>query len=101
MIMLSTAISPFFFYQTVENLILNLTFPDSSYFFKVLQVSFNSDFLLVNSLAPPLSLGFAERKYMIAEFAISLCTEKGMLNAAENAVFNLSEFYWCSKRCGL
>ena len=35
---------------------------------------------------------------MRAELAISLCIEVGMLNATEPAVFNLSEFYWCSKR---
>ena len=26
-------------------------------------------------------------------------TEEGMLNCTETAVCNLSEFYWCSKRC--
>ena len=43
-----------------------------------------------------LSLASTERLYIRAEFAISLCTEKGILNTTEIAVCNLSEFYWCS-----
>ena len=45
-----------------------------------------------------LSLGSAERLYIV-QFAIFLFSEEGMLNATETAVCNLSEFYWCSKRC--
>ena len=62
-----------------------------------LQASLNTNFLLVNPLAPPPFPD--ERLYKRAEFAISLCTEEGMFNAAETAVCNLSEFYWCSNRC--
>ena len=44
-----------------------------------------------------LSLGSPERLCIRAQFNISLCTEKGILNATETAVCKLSEFYWCSR----
>ena len=53
LIMSSNVISLPFLYHTVGNLTLNLISADSSYFFQALQVSLNSDFLLVNPLARP------------------------------------------------
>ena len=38
-----------------------------------------------------LNLGSAEKLYLRVEFGISVCTEKGMLNATETAVCNPSE----------
>ena len=93
-----TAISPSLLYQNVENLTFNLFSPDSSYFSQASQVSFNSDFLLVNPVALSPYLGSSERLYFRAEFAISLCTEEDVLNAIETAVCNLYQFYWCFKR---
>ena len=60
-IMLSTTISPSLLYQTVGNLTLNLISPDSSYFFPGFTSTPNSDFLLINLLAPP-SFSWIRRK---------------------------------------
>ena len=97
--MLSTAIAPSLLHQTVKNLTLNLISPDSSYisrlykYFLILFSDWSIPWLLL------LTLGPAEKLYIRAEFAISLCTEEGKLDATETVVCNLSEFYWCSKRC--
>ena len=95
--MLSTAISSSYIYLTVGNITVDLISSDSTYFSQSLQVSLNSDFVLLNRLAP--SLGSAAKLYIRAEFAISLCTEEGMLNSTETTTCYLSEFYWWSKYC--
>ena len=56
-----------------------------------LQASLNTNFLLVNPLAPPPFPD--ERLYKRAEFAISLCTEEGMFNTTETAACSLFEFF--------
>ena len=98
-IMLSTAISPSLLYQTVRIIALNLISPDSSYFFRLHKYLL----ILISYWSIPwllhLILGSAEKLQIRAEFAISLCTDENMLNTSETAVFDLSEFYWCSKHC--
>ena len=97
-IMLSTVITSFLFYQTAGNLRLNLNSPGSfcfSRFYKYLLTLFfywSVPWLLL------LTLGFAEKPYIREEFAFFLCTEGSILKAIESAVCNLSKFYWCSKR---
>ena len=54
---------------------------------------------MVNYLAPPPFSWIHWKTIYKSRIAISLCTEKGMFYDTETTVWNLSECYWCFKRC--
>ena len=94
-----TMLSTGFCHPSFIRLMLNLISRDSFYssnLYKYLLILF-SYWSILWLLLP--TVGSTVKLYIRVEFAISLCTEEGMLNSTETAVCNLSDFYWCFKRC--